>query len=84
MQFIDGGMVSPTVHAHRSLSYLMSDMPQPALEDAMQAQVISPVWHIALYLQAAALFALGSDDQAQEALKEATTLEANRTGTDTK
>ncbi|KAA8518972.1 hypothetical protein F0562_016254 [Nyssa sinensis] len=38
-QFIDGGtMVSPTVFARRCLSYLMNDMPQEALGDAMQAQ----------------------------------------------
>ncbi|XLS47527.1 hypothetical protein HN51_021885, partial [Arachis hypogaea] len=50
-QFIDAGtMVSPTVHARRSLCYLMSEMPQEALGDAMQAQVISPLWHIASYL----------------------------------
>ncbi|KAL9245350.1 hypothetical protein vseg_019012 [Gypsophila vaccaria] len=77
-QFVDGGMVSPTVLARRSLSYLMSDMPQEALDDAMQAQVISPVWHIASYLQASALLALGMENEAQDALKEATTLEAKR------
>ncbi|KAK7278367.1 hypothetical protein RJT34_23395 [Clitoria ternatea] len=36
--FIDvGTMVSPTVYARRSLSYLMSNMPDEALNDAMQA-----------------------------------------------
>lgn len=83
-QFVDGGMISPTVLARRSLSHLMNDMPQQALEDAMQAQVISPVWHIASYLQASALFALGMENEAQEALKEGTTLEAKRDGTDAK
>ncbi|KAJ7951134.1 Kinase family protein [Quillaja saponaria] len=79
-EFIDvGTMVSPTVFARRSLSYLISDMPQEALNDAMQAQVISPVWHIASYLQAAALAALGMETEAQAALKEGTTLEAKRT-----
>ncbi|XP_059456715.1 serine/threonine-protein kinase BSK3-like [Corylus avellana] len=78
-QFIDGGaMVSPTVFARRSLSYLMSDMPQEALTDAMQAQVISPVWHIASYLQSAALAAIGMENEAQSALKEGTILEAKR------
>lgn len=78
-QFIDvGTMVSPTVFARRSLCYLMSDMPQEALNDAMQAQVISPVWHIASYLQSAALTALGMETEAQMALKEASTLEAKR------
>lgn len=68
-------MVSPTVHARRSLSYLISDMPQEALNDALQAQAISPIWHIASYLQAAALFALGRENEAQAALKEGSTLE---------
>ncbi|KAI9174630.1 hypothetical protein LWI28_020350 [Acer negundo] len=77
--FIDGGtMVSPTVYARRSLSYLMSDMPQEAHNDALQAQVISPEWHIAAYLQAAALFALGSENEAQAALREASIHENKR------
>ncbi|GMH10199.1 hypothetical protein Nepgr_012040 [Nepenthes gracilis] len=78
-QFIDGGtMVSPTVYARRCLSYLMSDMPQEALGDAMQAQVVSPDWHIAFYLQATALLNLRMETDAQEILKEATNLEAKR------
>ncbi|OVA17726.1 Protein kinase domain [Macleaya cordata] len=78
-QFIDGGtMVSPTVFARRCLSYLMNDMPQEALGDAMQAQVISPEWSTAFYLQAAALFSLGMDTDAQETLKDGTTLEAKK------
>ena len=56
----------------------MNDMPQEALDDAMQAQVISPVWHIASYLQATALAALGMENESQTALKEGTTLEAKR------
>ncbi|XP_074263312.1 serine/threonine-protein kinase BSK3-like [Silene latifolia] len=80
-QFIDGGMVSPTVLARRSLSYLMNDIPQKALEDAMQVQVISPVWHIASYLQASALLALGMENEAHNALQEGTALEAKRDGT---
>ncbi|CAO2827237.1 unnamed protein product [Amaranthus hypochondriacus] len=81
-QFIDvGTMLSPTAFARRSLCYLMSDMPQEALDDASQAQVISPVWHIASYLQAAALFALGRDNEAQLALKEGSALENKRSGT---
>ncbi|KAH9605545.1 hypothetical protein KSS87_001931 [Heliosperma pusillum] len=83
-QFVDGGMISPTVLARRSLSYLMSDTPREALDDAMQAQVISPVWHIASYLQASALLALGMENEAQDALKEGTTLEAKRDGLDAK
>ncbi|KAM7261085.1 hypothetical protein ACFE04_026560 [Oxalis oulophora] len=81
-EFIDvGTMVSPTVYARRSLSYLISDMPQEALNDAMQAQVISPVWHIASYLQSAALSTLGMENEAQAALKDGTTLEAKRKST---
>lgn len=77
LQFIDAGtMVSPTLFARRSLSHLMCDSPQEALKDAMQAQVISPVWHIASYLQAAALFALKMETEALVALKEASVLEA--------
>ncbi|KAF5729996.1 Kinase protein with tetratricopeptide repeat domain isoform 1 [Tripterygium wilfordii] len=78
-QFIDvGTMVSPTIFARRSLSYLMSDMPQEALNDALQAQVISPVWHIASYLQAVALFTLGKENEAQVALREGSVLENRR------
>jgi len=79
LQFIDvGTMVSPTVYARRSLSYLMNDMPQEALNDAVQAQVISPVWHVASYLQAASLFALGRENEAQIALKEGSVLEEKK------
>ena len=74
-------MLSPTVFARRSLSYLMSDMPQDALNDAVQAQVISPVWHIASYLQAASLFALGRENEAQIALREGSILEEKRNKT---
>ncbi|GFY93202.1 kinase with tetratricopeptide repeat domain-containing protein [Actinidia rufa] len=78
-QFIDGGtMVSPTVFARRCLSYLMNDMPQEALGDAMQAQVVSPDWPTASYLQAAALFSLGMDTDAQESLKDGTSIDAKR------
>ncbi|XP_065854276.1 serine/threonine-protein kinase BSK5 [Euphorbia lathyris] len=78
-QFIDGGtMVSPTVYARRCLSYLMNEMGQEALGDAMQAQVISPDWPTASYLQAACLFSLGMETDAQETLKDGTSLEAKR------
>lgn len=81
-QFIDGGIVvSPTVYARRSLCHLFGDMPQEALNDAMQAQVISPVWHLASYLQFLALSGLGMETQAQVALKEGTALEAKRSET---
>ncbi|KAF4353301.1 hypothetical protein CsatB_003769 [Cannabis sativa] len=77
--FIEGGtMVSPTVYARRSLSYLISEMPQEALNDAIQAQVISPVWHIASYLQAASLLAQGKENEAQVALKEGSVLESKK------
>ncbi|RXH77581.1 hypothetical protein DVH24_039552 [Malus domestica] len=57
--FIDAEtMVSPTIFARRSLSYPMSDKPEEHLNDAMQAQVVSPVWHIVSYLQGAALSAI--------------------------
>ncbi|XP_045826668.1 serine/threonine-protein kinase BSK5-like [Trifolium pratense] len=75
-QFIDGGtMVSPTVYARRCLCYMMNDMVQEALGDAMQAQSISPTWPTAFYLQAVALSSLGMDNDAQESLKDGTTLE---------
>ncbi|XP_061337900.1 serine/threonine-protein kinase BSK5-like [Gastrolobium bilobum] len=78
-QFIDGGtLVSPTVYARRCLCYLMNNMPQEALGDAMQAQSISPTWSTAFYLQAVALFSLGMDNDAQESLKDGTTLETRK------
>jgi len=78
-EFIDGGtMISPTVFARRCLCYLMNNMPQEALGDAMQAQVISPDWPAAFYLQAAALFKLGMDNDARETLKDGSLLDAKR------
>ncbi|KAK7382486.1 hypothetical protein VNO80_01339 [Phaseolus coccineus] len=78
-QFIDGGtMVSPTVYARRCLSYLMNEMAQEGLGDAMQAQVVSPEWPTALYLQAACLFSLGMENDAQETLKDGTNMEARK------
>ena len=71
-------MVSPTVFARRCLCYLMNEMPQEALGDAMQAQVVSPDWSTAFYLQATALFGLGMDNDARETLKDGTSLEAKR------
>ncbi|KAM0979614.1 hypothetical protein ACFX13_015730 [Malus domestica] len=71
-----GTMVSPTIFDRCSLSYLMSDKPQEAIKDAMQAQVASPVWHIACYLQAVALSALGMDGEVEAGLKEGTMLES--------
>ncbi|KAF5460674.1 hypothetical protein F2P56_020527 [Juglans regia] len=81
-QFIEvGTMLSPTVFARRSLCYLMSDMPQEALNDAGQAQLISPVWHFASYLQATALFALEKENEARVALKEGSVLETKKNAT---
>lgn len=81
LQFIEHGpMVSPTVYARRSLSYLMTGMPQEALGDAMQAQVVSPVWHIASYLQATALFTLKMETEAHVALREGAALEVKKAG----
>ncbi|PON80920.1 Methyl esterase [Trema orientale] len=78
-KFIDGGtMISPTAFARRCLCYLMNDMTQEALGDAMQAQVIHPEWPTAFYLQAAALKSLGMENDAQETLKDGTCLEARR------
>ncbi|XP_051131192.1 serine/threonine-protein kinase BSK6-like isoform X2 [Andrographis paniculata] len=78
-QFIDGGtMVSPTVYARRCLCYLMSEMPNQALGDAMQAMVVSPDWPTAFHLQAASLLKLGMENDAQQSLKEATKLEGKR------
>ncbi|XP_065027706.1 serine/threonine-protein kinase BSK5-like isoform X3 [Musa acuminata AAA Group] len=69
-QFMDGGsMISPTVLARRCVSYLMNNMLQEALGDAMQAQVVSPEWPTAYYLQAVALLSLGMDSDAEEMIK---------------
>uniref|UniRef100_A0A7N0U5A9 non-specific serine/threonine protein kinase n=1 Tax=Kalanchoe fedtschenkoi TaxID=63787 RepID=A0A7N0U5A9_KALFE len=77
--FIDGGtMISPTAYARRCLCYLMMEKPQEALGDAMQAQVVSPEWPTAFYLQAAALFSLGMDNDARETLKDGQALEGKR------
>lgn len=79
MQFIDcGTMISPTVYARRCLSYLMSNMPQEGLVDAMQALTVSPEWPTAFYLQAACLLSRGMEKEAEESLKEGTILEAKR------
>ncbi|KMZ58083.1 Protein kinase-like protein [Zostera marina] len=78
-KFIDGGtIVSPTVLARRCLSYLMTNMLQEALGDAMQAHEISPKWPAAFYLQAAALLSLGMEADAQETLKDGAILEATK------
>ncbi|XP_035818946.1 protein kinase APK1B isoform X2 [Zea mays] len=80
-QFIEvGTMVSPTIYARRCLSYLMNDMPQEALNDAVHALVISPTWSTAFYLQAAALLSQGMENEAQEALRDGYSLEQSSSG----
>ncbi|PWA91293.1 tetratricopeptide-like helical domain-containing protein [Artemisia annua] len=80
-QFIEyGPKVSPTIYARRSLSYLINNMPQEALCDAMQVQLISPVWHIASYLQAASLFLLKMETDAHAVLRKGDALEAFQSG----
>ncbi|CAI9106885.1 OLC1v1006127C1 [Oldenlandia corymbosa var. corymbosa] len=76
-EFMESGIVvSPTVLARRCLCFLMNNRPQEALADAMQAQVTSPDWPTAFYLQAAALFSLGMDSDAIEILKDGSSLES--------
>ncbi|XP_010457083.1 PREDICTED: probable serine/threonine-protein kinase At5g41260 isoform X1 [Camelina sativa] len=77
-QFLDLGMSSATVFVRRSLSYLMSNMAKEALDDAMKAQGISPVWYVALYLQSVALAVLGMEKESQIALTEGSNLEAKK------
>ncbi|KAG2320396.1 hypothetical protein Bca52824_013609 [Brassica carinata] len=77
-QFVDLGMISATVFVRRSLSYLMSNMEKEALDDAMKAQGISPVWYAALYLQSAALACLGMEKESKMALMEGSELEARK------
>ncbi|XP_019421159.1 PREDICTED: probable serine/threonine-protein kinase At5g41260 [Lupinus angustifolius] len=75
-EFIEiGSMVSPTVYARSSLCYLMNDVPEEALNAALQAQEIYLHWSLASYLQAVALFALGREEEAKAALKKGSTLE---------
>lgn len=56
----------------------MSNMVKEALDDAMKAQGISPVWYVALYLQSAALAVLGMEKESQIALTEGSKLEAKK------
>ncbi|KAL4186733.1 hypothetical protein AMTRI_Chr09g35550 [Amborella trichopoda] len=78
-QFIDvGTMVSPTVYARRSLSYLLCDQPDAALRDAMQAQCVNPEWPTAFYMQAVALAKLDMHTDAADMLNEAAALEDKR------
>ncbi|KAL3638962.1 Serine/threonine-protein kinase bsk1 [Castilleja foliolosa] len=78
-QFIDvGTMISPTVHARRSLCYLMCDQADAALRDAMQAQCIYPDWSTAFYMQAVALAKLDMHKDAADMLNEAAILEEKK------
>ncbi|KAL3613860.1 Serine/threonine-protein kinase bsk1 [Castilleja foliolosa] len=78
-QFINvGTMVSPTVHARRSLCYLMNDQPDVALRDAMQAQIVYPDWPTAFYMQSVALAKLAMHQDAADMLKEASGLEEKK------
>ncbi|KAL5973512.1 hypothetical protein ACLOJK_030163 [Asimina triloba] len=78
-KFIAGGtMVSPTIYARRCFSYLVNDMPQQALADAMQCHVVYPEWPTAFYLQAACLFKLEMDEDAEGVLRNGAALDARR------
>ncbi|KAH7416439.1 hypothetical protein KP509_14G091600 [Ceratopteris richardii] len=80
-EFINGCiMVSPTVFARRSLCYLMTNQPDPALRDAMQAQYVYPEWATSFYLQSVALTKLNMNKEAAEMLEEAVNLEAKKAG----
>ena len=79
VQFIDvGTMVSPTVYARRSLCHLLSDQPDAALRDAMQAQCVYPDWSTAFYMQAVALAKLDMHKDAADMLNEAAALEEKK------
>lgn len=69
-------MVSPTVFARRCLAYLFSGQAEAALRDAMQAQYVHPEYPTAFFMQAAALWKLGMDIDADEMLNEGYLLHA--------
>ncbi|XP_048606149.1 serine/threonine-protein kinase BSK6-like isoform X1 [Brassica napus] len=76
-EFMSGAtVVSPTVLTRRCLCYLMSEMFSEALTDAMQAELASPEYSTALYLQAACLLKLGMVAEAKEALRHGSSLES--------
>ncbi|CAN1307818.1 Serine/threonine-protein kinase BSK1 [Linum perenne] len=78
-QFIDvGTIVSPTVFARRSLCYLLSDQPDAALRDGMQAQCVYPDWPTAFFMQSVALAKLNMHTDAADMLNEATVLEEKK------
>ena len=55
-------------------------MPHEAFSDAIHAELISPVWHIASYLHAASLFLLKEETDAHAVLRKADALEAFQSG----
>ncbi|KAI3806432.1 hypothetical protein L1987_22337 [Smallanthus sonchifolius] len=71
----NGTIVSLTMYVRRCLCYLMIDNAQEALADATQAREMHPIWSVALYIQAAALFSLGMEEDAREMLKDAVLLD---------
>ena len=71
-------MVSPTVLARRSLAFLLTDNPDAALGDAMEALTVRPRWPTAYYLQAAALTALGHREDAEDMMREGQAIEASQ------
>ena len=56
----------------------MSDHPDAALRDAMQAQCVYPDWPTAFYMQAVALSKLNMQSDAMDMLNEASQLEEKR------
>ncbi|KAJ0111015.1 hypothetical protein Patl1_00015 [Pistacia atlantica] len=69
---------SGTVFVRRALSYLMIEQAEPALRDAMQAQVCLPEWPTAFYIQALALNKLGMESDAQDMLNDGASFEAKK------
>ncbi|XP_073148795.1 serine/threonine-protein kinase BSK2-like [Henckelia pumila] len=69
---------SGTVFVRRALSYLMIGQPELALRDAMQAQVCSPEWPTAFYMQALALSKLGMETDAQDMINDGAAFEAKK------
>ncbi|CAH2078713.1 unnamed protein product [Thlaspi arvense] len=69
---------SATVCARRCFSFLMTDEPNLAPRDAMQAQVTVPEWPTAFYLQALALSKLGMETDANDMLNEGAAFDAKR------
>lgn len=70
-----GTFQSGTLFARRCICYLMRDMAQEALGDAMQSLVHRPAWPTAFYLQVAAFKSIGMDNEAEETLKVGASLE---------